>query len=553
LQSYFQRSSRWPSFDWITEKNPDSDPVAGKIYRKTLLIGLGIALLAFGGMKGLLFSNLITKQSALLTTILSLLIGVAGLRLRASELTPAARIIYRTTAILFGLYLVASHVPIPLGTRFSRESWFLYGPWIGLLAAIVAFWRPSLALITFTCVLIHKHLTTQIWDISLTKTDYTPVVESSTFLVLGAMAILWCRKVIARQNKIEIERIEADRLPLLDALVVVVIGIHFANYFWSGIAKLRLDGGGLLAWPIHNTTNVLFEVANDGGFFTIGYGLPFSDKIGESLPAILPLINFGTLITQLACIFVFWRRWTIASMTAFYDLQHVVIFLLTGIFFWKWIILNTALVIATHRIKFQRIPPGVGTLACLACIVIGFTGNLFFVARLGWYDVPSYNRLHVFAVTRDGGEYLVPSNFFGPLSVTIAQMRIPSDLPTGFSTGTWGGDWRYAMLERGRKCELKIDDKPGPAALGLKLERFTRLWHRAVLAELDVSGRRAYDWYPHHIWSDPRRYDDFKDLDKRKVIAYRWVRDAVCIDLDVQPARSRVVAHFEKLIRIDDQ
>jgi hypothetical protein len=85
------------------------------------------------------------------------------------------------------------------------------------------------------------------------------------------------------------------------------------------------------------------------------------------------------------------------------------------------------------------------------------------------------------------------------------------------------------------------------------LERFTRLWHRAILAELDANGRLAYDWYPHHIWSDPRRYDDFRDADKRKVVAYRWVRDAVCIDLNVHPARSRVVAHFEKLIRIDNQ
>src|SRR6185312_1409584 len=216
--------------------------------------------------------------------------------------------------------------------------------------------------------------------------------------VLGAMAVVWYRKIVAKKNNIEVERIEAGKLPLLDALVICVIGIHFANYFWSGAAKLRLQGGGLLAWPLHNPTHALLEVAKDSGFFTIGYGLPFSDKLEEHLPIFVPLINWGTLITQLACVFVFWRRWTIAAITAIYDVQHVVIFLLTGIFFWKWIILNTALVLAVHKIKFQRIPTGVGALACLICVVIGLTGNLFFVAKLGWYDTSAYNRLHILAV-----------------------------------------------------------------------------------------------------------------------------------------------------------
>lgn len=554
LQSFFQGLSTRPSFlDWFREKNPSRDPDIEMLYQKTLLIGIGIALLAFGCVKSLLFSGLITKHNALLTTILSLLIGLSGSWLRASELTLPARIIYRTTAVLFGFYLIASHVPIPEGARLSQASWFQYGPLLGLVCAFAAFWRPSLALVTYACVFIHKILVSQIWDIAITRTNYVPVAESSAFLVLGAMAIVWCRKIIARQNNLEMERIEAGKLPLLDALVIFVVGMHFANYFFSALAKLRLQGGGLLAWPLENPTNALFEVAKDAGFFTVGYGFSFSDKLEEWFPSLLPLINWGTLISQLACVFVFWRRWTIVAITAAYDLQHVVIFLLTGIFFWQWIILNTALVFAIHKIKFERIPLRVGMLGCFACISIGFTGNLFFVGKLGWYDTASYNRLRVFAVTENGSEHEIPSTFFGPLSVTVAQMRVKSDLPQGFPTGTWGTSKQYSMLKRGLKCELDINDKPGKPARGLQLERLTRLWHGAILTKLDTNGLLSYDWYPHHVWNDPWRYDDFKNLDKRKIVAYRWIRDAVCIDLNATPPQARTVAHFEKLVRINNQ
>ncbi|MEX2127803.1 MAG: hypothetical protein WD871_06115 [Xanthobacteraceae bacterium] len=210
-----------------------------------------------------------------------------------------------------------------------------------------------------------------------------------------------------------------------------------------------------------------------------------------------------------------------------------------------------ALIIAVGKIDRQKIPAGIGILALLGCIFAGLAGNLFFVARLSWYDAPSYNRLRAFAVTSDGREVAVPSNFFGPLSISVAQMRIPTGLPSGFPTGTWASTARYSILSAGRECALPLNVNVRSTASRASLERLTRTWHAAVLRELDGNGRIAYDYYPHRIWSDPRRFDAFRELDKREIAAYRWVRDAICIDIDRRYGTTRLVDHAEILVRVD--
>ena len=56
-------------------------------------------------------------------------------------------------------------------------------------------------------------------------------------------------------------------------------------------------------------------------------------------------INFATLFGQLAAVLMLFRRKLMIAITLFYDLAHIVIFFVT-VFFWKWILLNLALVAA---------------------------------------------------------------------------------------------------------------------------------------------------------------------------------------------------------------
>lgn len=315
-------------------------------------------------------------------------------------------------------------------------------------------------------------------------------------------------------------------MPVVDALVIVAIGIHFANYFWSGIEKATLDGG-TLSWLLENRTDYLMMVAADSGFFSLAYGLPFSDLLRTIVTGgVLPL-NAVTFFVQLACIAVFWRRSWIIALTLVYDLQHTSIFLLTGIFFWKWIIFNLAVVVAASRLHREKIPFLVGFLGFGTCLL---ANQLFFVANLGWYDTRAYNQLHMLAVVEDGREVPVPSNFFGPLSVSMAQMDYAYEWPDALNVGTWGSTTHDAQRRRASDCNVSARHKRAANAGVRPVGDLLKEWHKVVLAKVDATGHLNYDLYPHHIWSDRRRFREFSGLDLNKVVGYRIVLEKKCLD-----------------------
>jgi hypothetical protein len=46
---------------------------------------------------------------------------------------------------------------------------------------------------------------------------------------------------------------------------------------------------------------------------------------------------------------------------------------------------------------------------------------------------------------------------------------------------------------------------------------------------VDENGYVDYDLFPHHIFSMPWHFEDFKQLDKRRIVSFRYENQAVCI------------------------
>lgn len=511
-------------------------------YWLALLLGLLLAVLAFKFLKHELYVGINERTSPPMLTLWTCLVAVAGIWLSPRMLTPSALIFYRTSSLLVGAYLVTGSVPLPDGTPEEIVNWFSYAPWVALIAAVGSIWRPSLSFVPFALLLIHKGLTAQAWGTAITPTDWAPVVESTSFLLLSSVLVIALRELGTRLTASDPAEVGRGRMQLVDALVIVSIGIHFANYFWSGMEKVMLDGGPF-TWLLENRTDVLVDVAHEAGFFTIAYGFPFSGIVHTLATQLLLPINGITLCAQLACVTVFWRRSWIVALTLLYDLQHITIFLLTGIFFWKWIIFNLALVAAVSRIDREKIPLPVGALGLAMCLG---AGQLFFVANLGWYDSRAFNHFHVVAVVDDGREVAVPSNFFGPLSVMMAQMDPASSWDGSFPTGTWGTTASHDKMKQAMACNLAADRsaKHDDAAIKAIISR----WHGLMLRQVGVRGNVLYDVYPHHIWSDPRRFDQFASLDLRHVTGYRLVRESKCLDGSGEFGGPQLVSRVETLV-----
>lgn len=195
--------------------------------------------------------------------------------------------------------------------------------------------------------------------------------------------------------------------------------------------------------------------------------------------------------------------------------------------FWKWIILNFIIVGAASTLagkKQTRFEKVLGP-----ALVIGGT-LIFFAARLAWYESPAVNHAYFIAVDDAGHEHKVPSNYFGATSVTVAQNRLGVPGPIAFPTSTWGTTSSYAAMRAAYNCAFTREQmiprlKTSPA----QVERFVRMHHQAVLERADEKGLISYDRYPHHIWSNPWMFDAFYNLDKRRIVAYRYTVDSVCM------------------------
>ncbi|TIL45123.1 MAG: hypothetical protein E5Y87_01980 [Mesorhizobium sp.] len=127
-------------------------------------------------------------------------------------------------------------------------------------------------------------------------------------------------------------------------------------------------------------------------------------------------MNVVILAAQLLCFLAFLRRRWLIGLTAFFDIMHIGIFLLSGALFLHWIILNSLIVAALTRMKESSF----STTAIVTGIVVTIFGDaVFYNARLGWYDSRQIRQAHFEALTKEGDWVRVAPSFFRDASYLL--------------------------------------------------------------------------------------------------------------------------------------
>lgn len=458
---------------------------------------------------------------------------------RTTSLSRPPRLVLRGVIALFVMYLLWTDLPIvtsELSSWHAAEKW-LYG-WPSAGLGLLACWRLSWSIPFLTAVVWQKSASSEILGIPITQTDYAPLIEVSLLLALGGLLLTYGRRFLGLWA---LEKKDGDKaLTATEAVLLTALAAHFSNYFYSAVQKLRV-GDTWWQWVLENPTYKLSLAAWETGSLpvtTLGNGM-VAHLIEASILLNVPL-NAITLLAQLIAVFAITRiQWAIL-LTAFYDITHVVIFLVSGIFFYKWIWLNLLLVVALGLIADRELRPALK--AWLAAILLA-APSVFFVAFLGWLDTSSFNDEYVEAITVDGESYRVPSNYFLAGSVTHAQQRFVRDKPRHFPTNAYGSMYlAIAGAQRFRQavnCNLDVGPESGvpKAAKEANIPAQLRRHHSYVLKNADPQGSIHYDRYPHHIYSMPWEYQDFADLDKRRIMAYRYVVESKCLRYDHERQR----------------
>ena len=441
-------------------------------------------------------------------------------------------------------------------------------------ATVLAIWRPSFAAFPFLYVVLHKDLTRSVSGAThLGMSDYLPLVEVGFFLAASLCALALLRVALLRWRPDHAPEDAVDVSWSATLVLVAAIGAHFGNYFLSGLAKVALDGGPL-SWALENPTSSLMLAGYNLGTAPLSAWPWLFDLVHDAFSRVEVASNVVTLFAQLLCALAFLHRRLLLGVTVFFDAMHVGIFVLTGAMFVTWIVLNTLIVAAVMRLPEGRFRPSVMVLGFLVT-VLGH--QVFWNARLGWYDARQVRHGYFVAIDREGGEHRVPSNFFREASYLmlgrqfgfLEHTRPSAHVPTsawgqiGIHVAPRDGATNGELMRQARRCAMPLPaakeatpvareatpaapdyDEAAPA-------RFIRGQHRRALDHAAAGTTNRYNIYPHHHLSMPFLFRDFEALDPRDIVAYRYVVESVCLDSTPSGLERRVLARTTSEIPLD--
>lgn len=483
------------------------------------LLGSVLAVLLFYGFK-MLTGHLSPVAGLGVAVLLGLLLRDA----RYADTSRALAVVLRVLVVATTAYILQTH-PYYISdgeVGGAHEAWaqLLDFAWLPSVAfGALALVRPMFALLPMTYLVVLKDGLSTSSGLPLSQTDYA-IIPESALLALFAVGLAW----LAKQRGLLRGR---SLQGFGDQVFYLVVAIHFANYFYAGYQKVVLDGP-LLSWLTNQTQNIFYNSlvykTNPLGAWDVG-----ASALAALLENSVLLTNSLVLVFQLGSLLAIARRSLIVLFAVFYDLMHLAIFLATGIFFWKWIILNLAIIVAARRLSFQ-VPSK--TLLAFGMVALLLSPLAFYIPRLGWYDSKELNRTTIRAVLEDGSKLELPSNFFRNYSVIFAQNRIARASAKRLPTGAFGATWRYQDYLDSLDCNndlLPAASGDQQAKLLAGLRRFISGYHNFALRQTDPGGRHSYDYFPHHIWSNPLQYRQVSKLDLTTVTAYELVIEGICV------------------------
>ncbi len=426
-------------------------------------------------------------------------------------------------------YLVGSRHTYDLGF----ENDIINSAWLPITLGMIAFLRPSLAIWPAVAMHWSKHhiLVATGWG-SYGGADYI-IIPDLAMLISLILAVLTVSMGTLRALKLA----GSDSRALVEQYctggIMILAAVHLSNYFYSGIGKLFLQNGNIFTWVLENKTYFLAIHATDIGFITIPTilsGIGINLDITNYIVFLNVPINILVLAGQILSVICLLSMKKAAKLTAFFDLMHVGIFLLSGIFFWKWIALNAAFIFSFTQLSRRK---NVNFSSRLyGCALVIAAPLMFHVVKLAWYDTGAVNEPVFQAITADNQAFTAPSNFFLDSSIDVAQQRF-SHPSTGYlPTGTWGTTGDADVMRRvAANCQGEVAPFVLKDADRTKIAVLVQRQQKLALGLADNGGHIAYDRYPHHIWSAPWQFSQFANLDVRKIKGYRLIIQSFCVSV----------------------
>jgi len=325
------------------------------------------------------------------------------------------------------------------------------------------------------------------------------------------------------------------------AALYCAAAVHLSNYFWSAYTKLALEGPPF-AW-LQNASWALVHNADLLGTQPV-LVFPATVRMTAALLAQHDvLMNALTLGVEGGAALSLLMPRLGPLMLLLLNIWHVGLFATTGIFFWKWVFMNIAFLVAWPRVSRTA-----WSVRLLAVALLFVAGRAFSLFQAGWWDTPALNHVQVFARTQTGTEVLVPHTFYLPFSYVAATgfAYEHNDDPRLFPTSTYGSlRWSSntmrgtyqdaaslgACLRPRQDTRQQREELPQVARIKPRFMRLTQEMHANNTLIWDHVKSWSFLWlYPHHLWSSPSAYQAFRATNPHDIVGYRFAMQTVCTD-----------------------
>lgn len=215
------------------------------------------------------------------------------------------------------------------------------------------------------------------------------------------------------------------------AFFIVVLCFHASNYFIPGLGKVLLSEQYIDWIWVNDLGNILIAKYSQGWLATLIDIDTMQIIVSWVSYFTVPMQVFAFLIQTIVLFIFINKRFSVILFISF-ELLHLGIFMASGIFFWRWMLLNFAIVYVIQNLDTEHIKKVFNykiMLFTMPFIMLGY--GFFHSYWLAWYDTPLNNFHKVYAITDDGEKYEVDINLFAPYDRAFYRNTLNSfiDIP----------------------------------------------------------------------------------------------------------------------------
>lgn len=198
----------------------------------------------------------------------------------------------------------------------------------------------------------------------------------------------------------------------VQTLWILVFSIIASNYFIPAIYKMKL-GESWYQWVLDNEIWVHLR-----GSFCSTWLSFLSDAQRESLFLMVKNNNFiallFTLLLEFSTIFILLKRRFTVLLLSLLCLFHVVVFIISGVFFWKWLLINVVLItlLIAYKKAFEQIFTKQNLILSVA--IIGAAEWFFYPVQLAWWDFRLYETMSYEVIDENDKTYTLSTNQLRP-------------------------------------------------------------------------------------------------------------------------------------------